>query len=85
MQVEKSGRASPESLPATMHAIPSMGPIPAPDYMLTASPNGEIDKFDLGIMYTEIQVLSAMVRMLTELSVQQIAGTAPIPRLSVPG
>jgi hypothetical protein len=47
--------------------------------MVTASPNGEIDKFDLGIMYTELQVLSAMVQTLNGLSAGQIAGTAPLP------
>lgn len=79
MQVEKTGQASPESSPATKDAIPSMGLIPVPDYMVTASPNGEIDKFDLGIMYTEIQVLSTTVQTLNGLSAEQIAGTAPLP------
>jgi hypothetical protein len=79
MQVEKTGQPSPESGPATQHAVPSMGLIPVPDYMVTASPNGEIDKFDLGIMYSELQVLSAMVQTLNGLSAGQIAGTAPLP------
>jgi hypothetical protein len=81
MQVEKTGQASPESSPATQDAIPSMGLIPVPDYMVTASPNGEIDKFDLDIMYTEIQVLSVMVQILNGLSAKQIAGIAPLPPL----
>jgi hypothetical protein len=80
MQVEKTGQPSPESGPATTNAIPSMGLIPVPDYMVTAAPNGEIDKFDLDIMYTEITVLSAMVQTLNQLSAEQIAGTAPLPR-----
>lgn len=79
MQVEKTGQGSPESGPATRDGIPSMGLIPVPDYMVTAAPNGEIDKFDLDIMYTEIQVLSAMVQTLNGLSAQQIAGTAALP------
>jgi hypothetical protein len=79
MQVEKTGQLSPESLPASTAAIPAMGLIPVPDYMVTASPNGEIDKFDLDIMYTEIQVLATMVRTLNSLSAAQIAGTAPLP------
>ena len=79
MQVEKTGQASPESGPATKAAIPSMGLIPVPDYMVTAAPNGEIDKFDLDIMYSEIKILAAMARTLNGLSAQQIAGTAPLP------
>jgi hypothetical protein len=74
MQVEKTGQASPESGPATGKAIPAMGLIPIPDYMLAASPNGEIDKFDLDIMDTQIKVLSTMVGSLNRLSAQQIAG-----------
>jgi hypothetical protein len=79
MQVEKTGQPSPESGPATTYAIPSMGLIPVPDYMVTAAPNGEIDKFDLNIMYTEIKILAAIARTLNQLSAQQIAGTAPLP------
>jgi hypothetical protein len=79
MQVEKTGQASPESLPATTNAIPSMGLIPVPDYMVTAAPNGEIDKFDLNIMYTEVKILAAMAATLNGLSAQQIAGVAPLP------
>ena len=79
MQVEKTGQASPESGPATKAAIPSMGLIPVPDYMVTAAPNGEIDKFDLDIMYSEIKILAAMAQTLNGLSAQQIAGTAPLP------
>ena len=79
MQVEKTGQASPESGPATKAAIPSIGLIPVPDYMVTAAPNGEIDKFDLDIMYSEIKILAAMARTLNGLSAQQIAGTAPLP------
>jgi hypothetical protein len=79
MQVEKTGQASPESGPATKYGIPSMGLIPVPDYMVTAAPNGEIDKFDLNIMYTEITVLAAIAATLNQLSAEQIAGTAPLP------
>jgi hypothetical protein len=68
MQVEKTMQASPESLPATTNAIPSMGLIPVPDYMVTAAPNGEIDKFDLNIMYTEVKILAAMAATLNGLS-----------------
>jgi hypothetical protein len=79
MQVEKTGQASPESGPAATYAIPSMGLIPVPDYMVTAAPNGEIDKFDLNVMYTEITVLAAIAATLNQLSAEQIAGTAPLP------
>lgn len=79
MQVEKTGQASPESGPATRAAIPSMGLIPVPDYMITASPNGEFDKFNLGIAYTEIKILAAMAQTLNSLSAQQIGGSAPLP------
>jgi hypothetical protein len=75
MQVEKTGQASPESGPATRDAIPSMGLIPIPDYMLAAAPNGAIDKFDIDIMYTQVKVLSGMVGALNKLSAKQIAGT----------
>ena len=56
-----------------------MGLIPVPDYMVTAAPNGEIDKFDLNIMYTEVKILAAMAATLSGLSAQQIAGVAPLP------
>jgi hypothetical protein len=79
MQVEKTGQASPESGPATRVGVPSIGLIPIPDYMLAASPSGEIEKFDLDIMYTQIKVLSAMAQSFDRLSAQQIAGTAPLP------
>ena len=79
MQVEKTGQLSPESLPATINAIPSMGLIPGPDYMVTAAPNGEIDKFDIDIMYAELTVLATMAQTLNGLSADQISGAAPLP------
>lgn len=72
MQVEKTGQASPESGPATTRAIPAMGLIPVPDYMLTASPNGEIDKFDLDVMDTQVRVLSGIAQRLNRLSARQL-------------
>jgi len=55
-----------------------MGLIPVPDYMVTAAPNGEIDKFDIDIMYAELVMLASMVET-HGLSADQISGAAPLP------
>jgi hypothetical protein len=54
--------------------------------MVTAAPNGEIDKFDLDIMYTQIRVLSAMAQTLNGLSASRSrAPPAPPKPVALPG
>jgi hypothetical protein len=41
--------------------VPTIGYLPSPDYLLAASPNGCADKFNLDLMYGQIQVFARLL------------------------
>jgi hypothetical protein len=76
MEVEKTGQASPESRPATVRGIPSMGLIPIPTYLLLASPTGAIEKLSPSRLSAQVRTLAKMLTMLDGMSTEQIQGHA---------
>jgi hypothetical protein len=60
--------------PINAAGVPVNGFLTGPSYLLTGSPNGEIDKVDFPLMYSQIEALTAQVRMLDPLTASEIAG-----------
>lgn len=60
--------------------IPTNGFILGPAYLLTGSPNGEIDKMNFEYMYAQIDALTAHISALDGMTASEIAGTrVPVP------
>jgi hypothetical protein len=76
MEVEKTGQPSPESRPATVRGIPSMGLIPIPTYLLLASPTGAIEKLSASRLSAQVNTLAKMLTSLDGMSTEQIQGLA---------
>jgi hypothetical protein len=60
--------------PIDAAGVPVNGFLTGPAYLLTGSPNGEIEKVDFRLMYSQIQALTTQVRMLDGMTAAQIAG-----------
>src|SRR3954451_10608799 len=57
--------------------IPEIGAIAGPEYLLTVSPNGEMDKFDPGLAATQIAFLADLTRAIDPVAASELRAGDP--------
>jgi hypothetical protein len=75
-QVEQTGQPSPETRPAGVRGIPSVGLIPIPTYLLDASPGGVIDRLSPALMHAQVRTTARLLSLLDTTSVELLRGVA---------
>jgi hypothetical protein len=75
-QVAKTGQPSPETRPAAVRGIPSVGLIPIPTYLLDASPGGVIDRLSPALMHAQVRTTARLLSLLDTTSVELLRGVA---------
>ena len=58
--------------------IPEIGAIAGPEYLLTVSPNGEMDKFDAALAANQIAFLANLATAIDPVSAQELRSGDPL-------
>jgi hypothetical protein len=58
--------------------IPEIGAIAGPEYLLTVSPNGEMDKFDPALAASQIAFLADLTMAIDPVSAQELRAGDPL-------